>query len=270
MTMLIINDSNYRQYCGDGREVELDGQVRLLGGCLERSSVYGAIPWAKPSAEYIPTIPRSEWADRIKGGQGNWLSDMIEKAGVASYDQDGTNYCHAHATALGMIAVDLVMHQPGRIYAPESVGGPITDFRNEGAELVDDLAQVREGGICRREFIPENVLDPRQWDAGWTEDALLHRLAEWYDVGDPNRRRVFDEVMTLLFLRIPVIAGYRWWRHAVCLLDPVLLPNGRFGVKGRNSWGASFGTNGYFVLQEGKGTPDLGAFAPTQATPSEV
>ena len=63
-------------------------------------------------------------------------------------------------------------------------------------------------------------------------------------------------MMTLLLCRIPVCVAYNWWGHAVTMTDPVLLGDGRFGARGRNSWGSQYGANGFFVVEEYYATPD--------------
>ena len=115
-------------------------------------------------------------------------------------------------------------------------------------------------GACRQEFWPNNDLNIKHAKDGWTADAADHRVIRWVDVLG------FELQMSLALLRIPVAIALGWWGHLVCQLDPIELPNGSFGIGCDNSWGPDYGDNGYFILEEAKGTADLGAFAPLSTT----
>ena len=53
-----------------------------------------------------------------------------------------------------------------------------------------------------------------------------------------------------------MLAVLNWWGHAIYYLDLVEMSPGRFGVLARNSWGAGYGDDGYFILEESRATPD--------------
>ena len=66
-----------------------------------------------------------------------------------------------------------------------SVGGAISlvsALVNRGAASVD--------------FVPMMQVSKSGWKSGAEENALLHRVTEWFDLGGTGR--MFDEVMTLL------------------------------------------------------------------------
>jgi hypothetical protein len=73
--------------------------------------------------------------------------------------------------------------------------------------------------------------------------------------------------MTCLFLRIPVAVGYNWWSHEVCAVDPVRVSAGNYGIRIRNSWGSSYGEDGFATLAGSKAIPD-DAVAPRVTLPS--
>jgi len=146
------------------------------------------------------------------------------------------------------------------VLSAESVAVPLTRGANRGGTPDEALEQLRDCGACKQEYWPLNDRDDRHAITGWREDANTHRIQRWLDV------RGFDMQMTLALLRIPVAIGLGWWGHLVCQLDPVLMPDGTYGIGCDNSWGTTWGDNGYFVLTESKGTADLGAFAPLSAS----
>ena len=255
MSIIIINDSNYTSFIQppDGRGRGHQARTNEVG------SVEGLV-----AADFELT-PREAWPDliRVMERSKTRLSDMIDGVPIPCLDQGQTNYCHAFSPALAMMALRASEGQPYVPLSPGSIGGPVTGFRNRGANIQADLQQIIRGGAASTEFVPERQITREGWKPGATENALLHRVAEWWDM---PRNMMFDRVMTLLLKRIPICTAHWWWSHAVTALDPWMDASGRkFGHRDRNSWGSRYGDNGYFIQMEGKGTPDE-AYAPRAMT----
>ena len=239
-------------------------------GCKPRDFSHvpvGALPFA--SAAKFPIIPRSEWPARIQQMQQekSRLSDLISLERIPCLNQASTNFCHANSPALAIMALRAVQGQSFVLLSPASIAGPVTDFRNEGAFIHDDLRQITQVGCASQDFVPANQIDCRGFKDGWEKNARRHRVTEWWDLGQRDGS-MFDRVMTLLLSRVPICVAYNWWSHAVTLIDPVELSPGAFGVRFRNSWGDAWpnpGADGYALLPEGKGTPDE-AYAPRSIT----
>lgn len=258
MSELIITDDNYLSF--------VEPPEGMSKGLIPRdweTMQYGSQEFAAPFD--IPLIPREQWpdliADRVR--QKALLSKIIDDANIPSFDQNGTNYCHAHSPALALMAIRAVNGLPTVLLSPGYLGSMITGGRNVGAWIIDDLKGIVKYGIASQEFVAQNYVG-RNFKEGAHEDAAKYKCEEWWDF--PRDRRAFDRMMTCLLLGIPVCTGHNWWSHAVTAIDPVY-ENGKFGARFRNSWGARYGTNGYFIMFEGKGTPDE-AYAPRVATVS--
>jgi hypothetical protein len=148
--------------------------------------------------------------------------------------------------------------QPLVVLSPESIAGPIKNWRNVGGWGQDALDQLMSVGACREDYMDSaNSLSPRRWKSGWEADCANHKItAAWANIDDGD----FDGVMTAALLRLPVSIGLSWWSHQVIVTSPVDLGNGKFGVEFRNSWGSSFGSDGFDILAESKAQPD-GSFA---------
>jgi hypothetical protein len=263
-----ITDRNWQDHVGYAGVLEADhpfaGGEQRVCGCLPRRSVYGSLPYAEP----LPRerlIPRSEWKDRIADGERTqtFLSHLLARAGVPCLDQDGLPYCHAFSPAAAMMGLRAYHNLSFVLLSAGSIGGPATGYTPRGATIEDDLQVIVERGAASVAFVPMMQVSRAGWKPGAEENALLHRVAEWYDLGGTGR--MFDEVITLLLRRIPVCVGLNWWGHAVTYCDPVVTSSGRFGVRFRNSWGPDYGEDGYAILEEGKGTPD-DAYAPRVMT----
>ena len=206
------------------------------------------------------TIPRSEWVNRIKAGQGNFLSDLVKQQGMKAKSQGRLNYCWVFGSVRALEVQRAVQGFAFEDLSPESVGGPVKGWRNAGGYAGEAFDQLEHFGACESTYMDgPNSLNPRAWKSGWQANALTHEVADWYDIGTS-----YDEVITCLLRRIPVSAGLDWWGHLVCFLDPIILPDGSVGVLFQNSWGTDWptaGANGFATLTERKATPD-GAAAP--------
>ncbi len=213
------------------------------------------------------TIPRSEWHDRIKAGQGTFLSDLLKQQRINAKDQNGLGYCWVYGSTRAVEVRRAVQGLPLLDLSPESVGGPCTHWRDEGGYASEAFNQFQNHGACESSFMDApHSLHPSRWKPGWQDNARLHEAIDWYDI-ETN----FDEVITCLLERIPVAAGLDWWGHLVCFLDPVVLPDGSVGVLFQNSWGVDWptrGANGLACLTESRATPN-GAAAPIIVTASD-
>jgi len=257
MTELIINDDNFQDFIGDGHVVDFDGP-RLLNA-MPRRTQYGQYVGA---TDFTPDrlIPRDEWPDLIakKDEEESWPEDLMRNCNIEVMDQNGLGYCHAYSCVMAMMAQRAIQNDPFVLLSAESIGGPITNWQNEGAYPEDDLDQAIEQGACPASMMDRPLsLLPSNWQQGWQEEAKKYRVVEWYD-GD-IRGKTFDVAMTYALCNIPAFAGFDWWGHAVAYcLKAKHLGRNRYAVGGRNSWGPTYGDDGYFFLEEGKGTPSIG------------
>lgn len=262
---MVINDDNYKTLLG-------------VRPCLTkpRITTYGNAVTA--IEEKLTLIPRSEWLDRIKYMDENkcWLEDIVRSKlpgqNVPCTDQNGLGYCHSYSTVQAAMIRRLIQHNKFIHLSAESIGGPITNWKNRGAPMDDPMFQLRDVGACRQDFMnKEHSLSPRLWKEGWEQDCENHRADGWLDMD--IRGKMFDAAATMCFLGHPFAAGFGWWSHAICGGFRVIYIGNRkgreiFALRYRNNWGSDFGDDGFLDMEEGKGTPDIGAFAPMHMTPS--
>jgi len=264
--MLIIDEDNWRDQIGENGEViDATGERRKLA-CFPRKVPVGGVKCATLAT--TPLIPRNEFGSRwrdIKQARADMRSLLADK-GIFALDQERTSTCHAQSAALGLMAARARAGEATVILSPGSIAGPVTGYVDAGAYIEDDLNQIVRGGAAAREFVPMNQISRRGWKPGAEANALLHRCEKWLDLAARDSQ-MFDRCATQILLGNVVCVAYNWWAHAVTLTGLVEISSNRFGFEFRNSWGASYGEDGYATLVEGRGTPDA-AYVPIAATAS--
>ena len=263
MSELIITQENFHSFVepppGFTKGLILRDWEKFPVGSVEGMPEYGE------TFRDESLIPRAEWPDLIADMERKKerLSDLCIYEGIKTKDQNGTNFCHANSPALAVEILRAVMGLPYIELSPGFLGSIVTNGRNVGAWIIDDLKASREHGFAPISMVPANFVG-LDFRSGAREEAKKYKVEEWIDFPRARDGKAFDRLMTCLFRRLPVCTAHNWWSHAVTALDPVMKGK-EFGARFRNSWGKNYGTDGYFVMMEAKATPDE-AYAPRVAT----
>lgn len=270
---LVIDDSNYLNFI----DPYVDGQ-QVMRGLVPRD--YSSAPrgsYATSDPSNIPLIPRSEWPELIKemNDKKSSLSHIRATGNYGSHipalDQNGQGYCWAYSTTAAVQILRAAHNMPYVPLSAHSVACVIKDFRDQGGWGALSLDYIREKGVVPQSHWPAKSMS-RQYNTSenW-EEAKKYRVTEgWYDLSESvyDRDLTFDQVMTLLLSRIPVVLDFYWWGHSVCGYSPVDFGNQyslndpeRWGIDFMNSWKDSWGTLGMGIVRGRKAIPD-GAVAP--------
>lgn len=179
--------------------------------------------------------------------------------------------CWAYSTTAAVQILRAAHNMPYVPLSAHSVACVIKDFRDQGGWGALSLDYIREKGVVPQSLWPAKSMS-RQYNtsSNW-EEAKKYRVTEgWYDLSESvyDRDLTFDQVMTLLLSRVPVVLDFYWWGHSVCGFDPVDFGNQyslndpeRWGIDIMNSWRDAWGNTGMGIVRGRKAIPD-GAVAP--------
>lgn len=270
MSEYIINDENFRARAvpprGRGRgywkKAKAREGFRHRDHALQKQDVEIKIPprelWPELCAEQKAN--KSNLADR-------WIGEVL--------DQGNRGYCWTHSGAHCIMALQRAANMPYRRLSAYAVACKIMNFRDRGGWGALGLEFMTEHGIPDVDAWPERSVDRSLDNPATWENAKRNRVVEgWVDLDyvHPADADMTDEqVCGLLAMCHPVIGDFNWWGHSVGLLalldlKPQLKQQGlydpnRWGKKLPNSWGPTWGENGWGVLTGQKAITD-GASTP--------
>jgi hypothetical protein len=234
----------------------VDGEQRFLSA---KARDLARQPRGKPLSDFgINLIPRSEWPARAAALKAANAGLMSLTYVIPPYDQASTNYCWCNAPAQGMTALAYQQGRPLLIFSAASIGGPLTNYRNEGGWGGDAVNFAQTTGAVRTTLWPSNAISSSyarnpEVKADYPKNRITTQIADLGATG-----KMFDEVATCVLVGAPVACGYDWWGHEVLAVG-LQIDNGKPYLILRNSWG-EFEDHGFFLLPEGsgsnKGTPD--------------
>lgn len=248
----IINAATIADHLGN----DTDRRCGTLARDFDITPV-GSIAGAPALPGSFKAVDRSEWPDRIAAMEkdGSRISDMVVDAAIPTQNQEHLSFCWAYSCGGAVMVMRAQQGQPFVQLSPESIAGPVNGYRDGGNYLSRALARVTQFGIASTAYVPHLAVSKSDFKPGWEDDAKQYVAEEFWDLGSDDGH-MFDRIMTCLFARMPVPVNYQWWGHSVLVCDPFMRKAGRnsgqyvFGNRLWNSWGSSYGANGFAVVEE--------------------
>jgi len=291
---IVIDESNWLQHAPP-EDVSIDGELKTRGLVPRDWEVHPLGSFGKEfDLPLIPEIEWPERIEEMERTKSR-LSDIAIQAGIDCLDQNGTNYCWGNAPVYCVMLMRAVMGLPSIRLSPASVCAPLNGYRNQGGWGQEALKRIISHGIAPQDIWPANAIS-RQYDTPETwARASDFKVLEWYDLKPRSFSQLMTclflrhpvakglnwwshEITGLDPVLIPASARNRLDKFLREASDSQLLtlcrPDERqlkpakvresmrsrsaskYGTRDLNSWGKSYGTNGYFILAESKATPD--------------
>lgn len=248
-----------------------DGETRYLGN--HESSFKLA------TGKQLPDIPESEWKE----------FDLRDdpKYPVKIKDQNGKAACNGHAAASSL---EIGRYISGALYVPLSAWLVYADLCNGwdvGSNIAEALVYLENKGTCSEPLVPYGIINPSRIPTTARTDAKRFKIEIGYRLNTFRDLCIAAQLRMPFNFSVPVNSGFNTLdqydrpqnragshNHAVTGGTYMKrLPNGEWVIGMQNSWGVSWGKQGYCSIGErnvlGNGW-DAYCIAATAADPANL
>lgn len=176
----------------------------------------------------MPLIDPATIKERIaeKTANKSWIKDVIQRAGMKPKNQNPFGWCHAAGLVQAAQINYLLAGFPFMELSIASVAGPVTGWRDVGANIFSDLKVAKELGIAETKVfvdVPrtkQGYADPASAKRAYTDEVKQNALKHRVNAEDLDTHNQL-ELITCCLENITTVLGITDWSH--CTTGPVKL-----------------------------------------------
>lgn len=212
-------------------------------------------------------IPEDQW--------GGWLAaNRANKAGLLDFreanydvlhslDQNGFGLCWAFSSTKAVMYVRMRMNEPGLRLSAYYVAGKVKNWQDEGWFGPASMEYIVSKGVPVESLCPKYSRSYDTKEAA--ENAMFHRVTEWWD-GSDDPRKAQKQLVSMLLKGIPGVVDLNVMGHSMCAIDIGSL--NPLEIIYDNSWGSQ-GEKGLYRGRGAFASPN-GLVFPRVTLPSVV
>lgn len=197
----------------------------------------------------LPMLTEQEARELIKEREQLVSTNRLQlkRFGHRRKNQNGLGYCHVYSVT-NAFEGQLGFQNPSAkvpVLSPESVGAPVTGFKNRGSWPSKNCAYAAEHGFALQEHWPKHLYhNGKMNDPKVLEDRKRFRILKWIDIDTRDREQGWWQAICASLAGFLVAVGQMHWSHSVMLTDPKINSKGEIGNEIENQW-ANWGDDGH-------------------------
>ena len=227
---LIVDENNWRQFAKVNAGADDEGNPVSESGYIERNYAVNPLGVGYAARKFPKELLLSDEDCREiieeREKRGTRLIDRCEKSGVFTLDQSPSWYCWTYSTVHGVMAAEISQNESPRTLSPESVAGPIMNYRKKGGWCSKALAYIAEHGVADTTAWPwesHKQANSSKYFDGSRANAAQTIVTEWWDL------ETWDEKKSALARGYPCPSCYNYEGHATSSTE-LIWRDGQFGV----------------------------------------
>lgn len=200
-----------------------DGKPQALPRTWEYGSDKAEAAGFRGALDYPDLLPdQKDWKEIIAECHADKRFPMYWRRDSAlpkKPNQNGLGHCWNYGITHSAEDRSLIQFgmDKAKILAGNSLAW-LVNWKNKGYYLNETVAGAMSRGIASREYCPEYELNPRNFKAGWEDDALNHRVAAdgaWDTTWREGKTKFIAQCLAILKTGTPLYIAHNWWGHAL-------------------------------------------------------